>query len=106
MWPASAPVGRIRLHRVATGAINVIVNYANTSHADRTAAGLYASRLAEIQDLLARITGALEAHSARQQQKAGDYGYAGTLGSITEQLAYILATLGDRSGVEAKGLKF
>ncbi len=62
--------------------LNVIVNYANanatTNHADRSAAGLYAGRLAETQDLLARITVALKAHSARQQQEADDYGYAGT----------------------------
>ena len=67
MCRAAAPEGRIHLYRGATRALNVIVNYATatTNHADRSAAGLYAGRLAET---LARITGALEAHSARQQQ--------------------------------------
>jgi hypothetical protein len=45
-------------------------------------------------------------HQKRQAAEAADWGYAGDLGRITEQLAYVLADLGDRSAVDAKGLEY
>jgi len=33
-------------------------------------------------------------------------GHAGDLGRVTEELAYVLAALGDRSAVDAKGLAY
>jgi hypothetical protein len=69
----------------------------------RTAAGCYAERHAEAQDLLKRIASRLADHQKRQ---AADWGYAGDLGRITEQLAFVLADLGDRSAVDAKGLEY
>ncbi len=53
-----------------------------------------------------------EAHSSRlehkkdQAQEPANWGYPGDLGHITEELAYILASLGDRSAVDAKGLEY
>ncbi len=70
------------------------------------AAACYAARHAEAQDLLARIAMRLAEHNQRQAARSADWGYAGDLGLITEQLAYVLADLGDRSAVDAKGLEY
>lgn len=72
----------------------------------QTAAGCYAERYAEAQDLLKRIATRLAEHKKRQAAAPADWGYAGDLGRITEQLAYVLADLGDRSAVSAKGLEY
>jgi hypothetical protein len=72
----------------------------------QTAAGCYAERYAEAQDLLKRIASRLAKHKQRQAAAPADWGYAGDLGRITEQLAYVLADLGDRSAVDAKGLEY
>jgi len=74
--------------------------------AKQTAAQCYATRFAEAQDLLKRIASRLEEHKARQAQEPADWGYPGDLGHITEELAYVLAALGDRSAVDAKGLEY
>jgi hypothetical protein len=71
----------------------------------QTAAGCYAARYAEAQDLLKRIAGRLAEHKRRQAAAPADWGYSGDLGRITEQLAYVLADLGDPSAVRAKGLE-
>lgn len=34
------------------------------------------------------------------------WGYAGDLGRVTEELAYVLSSLGDRSAVDQKGLEY
>jgi hypothetical protein len=68
----------------------------------QTAAGCYADRHAEAQDLLKRIA----EHKRRQASAPTDWGYSGDLGRITEQLAYVLADLGDPSAVDAKGLEY
>ncbi|MCW5976696.1 MAG: hypothetical protein KIT09_01400 [Bryobacteraceae bacterium] len=73
---------------------------------DQTAAGCYTARFAEAQYLLKRIAGRLADHKKRQAAAPADWGYAGDLGRITEQLAYVLADLGDRSAVDAKGLEY
>jgi hypothetical protein len=72
----------------------------------QTAAACYAERHAEAQDLLKRIAGRLADHKKRQAAEPSDWGYAGDLGRITEQLAYVLADLGDRSAVDTKGLEY
>ena len=72
----------------------------------QTAAHLYAERCTEAQDLLKRIAGRLADHQKRQAAEPADWGYAGDLGRITEQLAYVLADLGDRSAVDQKGLEY
>jgi len=71
-----------------------------------TAAESYTARLADSQDLLARIAVALDAHRARQEAKPYDWGHASELGGVNEKLAYVLAMLGDRSAVDAKGLEY
>jgi len=77
---------------------------ANTT--EQTAAGCYAERYAEAQDLLKRIATRLAEHQKRLAAAPADWGYAGDLGRITEQLAYVLADLGDASAVRAKGLEY
>ncbi|MGB9612174.1 MAG: hypothetical protein ACPL7M_14480 [Bryobacteraceae bacterium] len=77
-----------------------------TETAAQNAAGCYAARHAEAQDLLKRIAGRLADHQKRQAKEPADWGYAGDLGRITEQLAYALADLGDRSAVDQKGLEY
>lgn len=72
----------------------------------QTAAACYAERHAEAQDLLKRIASRLADHQKRQSAEPTDWGYAGDIGRITEQLAYVLASLGDSSAVEAKGLEY
>jgi hypothetical protein len=72
----------------------------------QTAAGCYAERYAEAQDLIKRIASRLAEHKQRQAAAPADWGYAGDLGRITEQLAYVLADLGDRSAVDAKGIEY
>ena len=72
----------------------------------QTADACYAERHAECQDLLKRIASRLEQHKKDQAQEAANWGYAGDLGRVTEELAYILASLGDRSAVDQKGLEY
>jgi len=72
----------------------------------QTAAACYAERHAECQDLLKRIAGRLEQHQKDQTQEPANWGYAGDLGRVTEELAYVLASLGDRSAVDRKGLEY
>jgi hypothetical protein len=61
---------------------------------------------AECQDLLKRIGSRLEQHKQDQAQEPANWGYPGDLGRVTEELAYVLASLGDRSAVDAKGLEY
>lgn len=72
----------------------------------QTAAACYAERSAEAHDQLKRIAGRLADHRKRHAAEPADWGYAGDLGRITEQLAYVLADLGDRSTVDQKGLEY
>jgi hypothetical protein len=72
----------------------------------QTAAACYAERHAECQDLLKRIASRLEQHQKYQAQEPANWGYPGDLGHITQELAYVLASLGDRSAVDAKGLEY
>lgn len=62
-------------------------------------------RETEAQDLLNRIAKQLESNKA---DHAGNpsWGYAGDLANVNEKLAYILAQLGDRTAVDAKGLSY
>ena len=77
-----------------------------TKTTKQSAAACYAERFAEAQDLLKRIGVRLDQHRKSQSQEPTNWGYAGDLGRITEQLAYVLADLGDRSAVDAKGLEY
>lgn len=52
-----------------------------------------------------RIADQLAAHKEAQTAESTNWGFAGDLGRITEQLAYVLAALGDRSAVDEKGLQ-
>ena len=69
-------------------------------------AACYAERHTEAQDLLKRIASRLEQHQKDQTQEPANWGYAGDLGRVTEELAYVLASLGDRSAVDQKGREY
>ena len=77
-----------------------------TKTTKQTAAACYAERHTECQDLLKRIASRLEKHQKEQAQEPANWGHAGDLGRVTEELAYILASLGDRSAVDQKGLEY
>ena len=66
----------------------------------------YAARHAEARELLNRIASRLAAHEKEQAAEPANWGYPGDHGRITEQLAHVLADLGDRSAVDAKGLEY
>ena len=72
----------------------------------QTAAECYAERHAECEKLLKRIAFQLDVHRGCQTQSPQNWGHAGDLGRVTEELAYVLASLGDRSAVDAKGLEY
>jgi hypothetical protein len=77
-----------------------------TKTTKQTAAACYAERHAEAQDLLKRIAFRLDVHRGCQEQEPANWGFAGDLGRVTEELAYVLASLGDRSAVDQKGLEY
>jgi hypothetical protein len=84
----------------------VIDGITMTNLTEQTAAGQYAQRSTECQDLLTRIASRLERHQKEQAQQPGDWVYTGDLDRVSERFAEILATLGDRSACEAKGIKY
>ena len=77
-----------------------------TKTTKQTAAACYAERHTEVQDLLKRIAFRLDVHRGCQAQEPANWGFAGDLGRVTEELAYVLASLGDRSAVDQKGLEY
>jgi hypothetical protein len=77
-----------------------------TKNTKQTAADAYAARHAECADLLKRIAAQLEQHRKHQDAAPCDWGYTGDLGRVSEELAYVLASLGDRSAVDQKGLEY
>ena len=77
-----------------------------TTKITKQTAACYAERFAESQDLLKRIAFRLDIHRGCQEQEPANWGYPGDLGRVTEELAYVLAALGDRSAVDAKGLDY
>ncbi len=72
----------------------------------QTAAECYATCAAESQDLLKRITNALAQHQREQAETPSHWTHAGSLDDINRDLAYVLARLGDRSAVDAKGMEY
>lgn len=72
----------------------------------QTAVEAYATRYAECADLLKRIAAQLEQHRTRQDAEPRNWGFTGDLDYTAEQLAYVLAHLGDRSVVDQKGLSW
>ena len=72
----------------------------------KTAAAAYSQNATTAQDLLKRIATRLAEHQTRQAAEPRDWGYVGDLGHINEELAQVLASLGDRSGVDELGLEY
>jgi hypothetical protein len=72
----------------------------------QTAATAYTQKAATTKSLLERIAIRLSEHGTRQAAEPRDWGYVGDLGHINEELAQVLASLGDRSGVDELGLKY
>ncbi len=77
-----------------------------TKTTKQTAAACYAERHAEAENLIKRIAFRLDVHRGCQTQEPANWGFAGDLGRVTEELAYVLASLGDRSAVDQKGLEY
>jgi hypothetical protein len=77
-----------------------------TKNTKQTSAEAYAERYAECAGLLKRVTAQLEQHRKRQDADPRNWGYPGDLGRVSEELAYVLASLGDRSAVDQKGLEY
>ena len=71
----------------------------------KTAAAAYRQKTATAQGLLKRIATRLADHQTRQAAEPRDWGYVGDIGHINEELAQVLAALGDRSGIDELGLK-
>lgn len=59
----------------------------------QTAAACYAERHAECHQLLKHIARRLEQHKKHQAAEPADWGYAGDLGRVREELAEVLAAL-------------
>ena len=77
-----------------------------TKTTKQTAAACYAQRHAECEKLLKQIAFRLDVNRGCQAQAPANWGYPGDLGRVTQELAYALASLGDRSAVDAKGLDY
>ncbi len=65
----------------------------------------YNARRAECAELLKQITKLLAQHAKEQADVAWDWGFPGDLGHVKEQLAHVLASLGDESAVKEMGLE-
>ena len=72
----------------------------------KTAVADYKEKAVISQDLIKRIAVRLSEHQARQAAEPGDWGYVGDLGRVNEELAQVLASLGDRSGIDELGLRY
>jgi uncharacterized sporulation protein YeaH/YhbH (DUF444 family) len=66
----------------------------------------YELRHLECQDLLKRIAKQLAKHQKEQAADPRNWGFPGDLGHVNEELALVLASLGDTSAVEAKGMEY
>ena len=64
-----------------------------TKPTKQTATACFAERHTECQDLLKRIASSLEQHKEHQAAEPADWGYAGDLGRVREELAEVLAAL-------------
>ena len=71
-----------------------------------TAASVYKSRFSDCKNIIGKIAKALEAHKGKQMADSRNWGFAGDLDEVRKQLAYALASLGDRSAVNEHGLKY
>ena len=71
-----------------------------------TATETYRLRAELAQNLMARIARRLEEHSAQSATEPRDWGYVGDIGHINEELAQVLAALGDRSAVDELGINY
>ena len=72
----------------------------------KTASTEYSAKAAQAQDFLKRIATRLAEHQSSQAAEPRNWGYVGDLGRVNEELAQILAVLGDRSAVDEVGLKY
>jgi hypothetical protein len=77
-----------------------------TKTTNQSATACYGQPHTECQDLPKRIECHLERHAAREARQPADCGYAGDVGRVAGELAYVLASLGNRSPVEQRGLEY
>jgi hypothetical protein len=72
----------------------------------QTAAACYAERLDECRALLKQIEARLDHHNQEQAATPQNWGHAGDLGQVVQELSQVLALLGDRSAVEKYRLEY
>lgn len=72
----------------------------------KTATTEYSAKAAQAQDFLNRIATRFAEHQTSQAAEPGNWGYVGDLGRVNEELAQVLAVLGDRSAVDELGLNY
>lgn len=72
----------------------------------KTTSTEYSAKAVQAQDFLKRISTRLAEHQASQATEPKNWGYIGDLGRVNEELAQVLAVLGDRSAVDELGLKY
>ena len=77
-----------------------------TTTKKQTAAETYAARAQECHQLIDSLKSRLEEHQGKQAADPRNWGFAGDLDYVIEQLAYVLAALGDRSAVDRHGFKY
>lgn len=77
-----------------------------TSTKQHSAAETYVARVRECNQLIESLKSRLEDHQGMQAADPRNWGFAGDLDYVIEQLAYVLATLGDRSAVDRHGFKY
>jgi hypothetical protein len=75
-----------------------------TKPTTETANACYAKRNNQAYGLLQKIEAQLMKHEAEQRKSPRDWGFPGDLGHVNEELALVLASLGDRSAVDAMGI--
>jgi len=61
-----------------------------------TAEAAYSRKSATAPDQLRRIAELLSEHQTRQEARPEDWGYVAYVGRVNEELARVLASLGDR----------
>lgn len=71
-----------------------------------TAPTCYIDSLAECKTLLKQIENRLDDHNREQAVDPQNWGHAGDLGQVVQELAQILALLGERSALDKHGLQY
>ncbi len=75
-------------------------------HAKPTATETYRLRAEMANRIMAQIAKILTEHAVEAEANPLNWGYVGDLGRVNEELAQVLAALGDRSAVDELGITY